>query len=66
MSLERDMVCKRSSFVLDDLAIPTLFMGEIDTSGYVPDEEAIQKSIEKNRAIIKSIRDEFKYLLENE
>lgn len=43
-----------------------MFMGEIDTSDYVPDEEAIQKSIEKNRVIVKSMRDEFKYLLENE
>lgn len=52
--------------ILNDLTIPPLFTGEIDTSDYVPDEEAIKKSIEKNRAIIASLGDEFKHLLGNE
>lgn len=55
---------ERKHRVMNDNAEPQFFEGELDTSDYVPDWEAINKSIEKNRAIIASLGDEYRDLLE--
>ena len=49
--------------ILDSGEMPPEFDGVVDTSDYVPDEEAIKAGIEKNRALIASYGEEFAELL---
>lgn len=43
--------------------MPPEFDGVVDTSDYVPDEEALGESREKNRALVASLGEEFEDLL---
>lgn len=54
---------EREYSMMDDLAEPRYFHGSLDTSKYVPDWDAINASIEKNRAIIASLGGEFAELV---
>ncbi|MCM1044210.1 MAG: hypothetical protein NC417_01760 [Candidatus Gastranaerophilales bacterium] len=49
--------------ILDSESMPPAFDGVVDTSDYVPDEEAIKAGIEKNKALIASYGEEFEELL---
>ncbi|MCM1047989.1 MAG: hypothetical protein NC433_06155 [Clostridiales bacterium] len=53
----------KECITMDDLAIPPYFTGSLDTSKYVTDWDAINESIEKNRAIIASLGGEFAELV---
>lgn len=50
-------------WMLDGGGMPPEFDGVIDTSDYVPDEEAIKADMEKNRALVASYGEKFEILL---
>lgn len=50
-------------WMLDGWGMPPEFDGVVDTSDYVPDEEAIKADMEKNRALVASYGEEFAILL---
>lgn len=58
-----DNTATRDHAILDGDSAPRYFHGSLDTSDYVPDWEAIDASIEKNRAIIASLGGEFAELV---
>jgi len=49
--------------ILDGGGMPPEFDGVVDTSDYVPDEEAVKAAMEKNRALVASLGEEFEDLL---
>ncbi|MCM1569357.1 MAG: hypothetical protein NC081_07920 [Roseburia sp.] len=49
--------------ILDGAGMPPEFDGVVDTSDYVPDEEAVKAAMEKNRALIASYGEKFEVLL---
>lgn len=49
--------------ILDGEGMPPEFDGVVDTSDYVPDEEAIKADMEKNRALVASYGEKFAVLL---
>ena len=51
------------AWMLDGWGLPPEFDGVVDTSDYVPDEEALRESREKNRALVASLGEEFEDLL---
>ncbi len=57
------MAAAEKIWILDEEGMPPEFNGVVDTSDYVPDEEAIQAAMEKNRALIASYGEEFAILL---
>lgn len=57
------MAAAEKIWVLDEEGMPPEFNGVVDTSDYVPDEEAIKAAMEKNRALIASYGEEFAILL---
>lgn len=57
------MVAAEKIWILDEEGMPPEFNGVVDTSDYVPDEEAIKAAMEKNRALIASYGEEFAILL---
>ena len=57
------MAAAEKIWILDEEGMPPEFNGVVDTSDYVPDEEAIKAAIEKNRALIASYGEEFAILL---
>lgn len=50
-------------WMLDGGGMPPEFDGVVDTSDYVPDEEAIKAAMEKNRALVASYGEKFAILL---
>ncbi len=58
-----DKTATRDHAIMDDNAEPRYFHGSLDTSDYVPDWEAINASLEKNRAIVASLGGEFAELV---
>lgn len=57
------MAAAEKIWILDEEGMPPEFNGVVDTSDYVPDEEAIKAAMEKNRALIVSYGEEFAILL---
>lgn len=57
------MAAAEKIWILDEEGMPPEFNGVVDTSDYVPDEEAIKAAMEKNRALIASYGEEFVILL---
>ncbi len=57
------MAAAEKIWILDEEGMPPEFNGVVDTSDYVPDEEAIKAAMEKNRALIASYGEEFAILL---
>lgn len=57
------MAVAEKIWILDEEGMPPEFNGVVDTSDYVPDEEAIKAAMEKNRALIASYGEEFAILL---
>jgi hypothetical protein len=57
------MAAAEKIWILDEEGMPPEFNGVVDTSDYVPDEEAIKAAMEKNRALIASYGEEFEILL---
>lgn len=57
------MVAAEKIWILDEEGMLPEFNGVVDTSDYVPDEEAIKAAMEKNRALIASYGEEFAILL---
>ena len=49
--------------ILDSGEMPPEFDGVVDTSDYVPDEEAVRAAMEKNRALVASYGEKFAVLL---
>ncbi len=57
------MAAAEKIWILDEEGMPPEFNGVVDTSDYVPDEEAIKAAMENNRALIASYGEEFAILL---
>ena len=57
------MAAAEKIWSLDEEGMPPEFNGVVDTSDYVPDEEALRESREKNRALVASLGEEFEDLL---
>ncbi len=57
------MAAAEKIWILDEEGMPPEFNGVVDTSDYIPDEEAIKAAMEKNRALIASYGEEFAILL---
>lgn len=57
------MAAAEKIWILDEEGMPPEFNGVVDTSDYVPDEEAIKAAMEKNRALIASYGEKFAILL---
>lgn len=47
------------AWMLDGWGLPPEFDGVVDISDYVPDEEALRESREKNRALVASLEKSF-------